>query len=306
MHVIDSHVHLYPPELNAAPAEWAAAQGEPRWAALCTRRRRDGRAVQRFPSVDELLRELDRAGIARAVLLGWYWEKAVTCAWQNRFFAECVRAHPDRLAAFATLHPGAGPGQTLGELHRARDDGLIGLGELSPHSQGYAIDDPVFRAVLARAGELGLPVNLHVTDPAGRAYPGRVETPLADFAQLARTFPRTTFILAHWGGRLPLHDPGFRAESLPKVFFDTAASPLLYGPEVWARVLPTIGASRVLFGSDFPLELYPRTFAAQGLRDFVAEALAGGAKAGVMGKNAARLLRLSPIRQSANRGYGSS
>ena len=292
MRIIDSHVHLYPPELNAAPAAWAAACGEAQWAALCTRRRRDGRAVQAFPSMDELLRELDRAGIARAVLLGWYWEKPATCAWQNRFFAECVRAHPDRLAAFATLHPGAGPGQTLGELHRARDDGLIGLGELSPHAQGYAIDNPVFRAVLERAGELGLPVNLHVTDPASRAYPGRVETPLADFGQLARSFPRTTFILAHWGGMLPLHDPGFSAASIPNVYFDTAASPLLYGAEVWARVLPTIGADRVLFGSDFPLNLYPALAEAPGIGRFVAEALAGGAEAGVLGENAARLLKL--------------
>ena len=39
------------------------------------------------------------------VLLGWYWESAETCAWQNRFYAACIRAHADRLSAFATFHP---------------------------------------------------------------------------------------------------------------------------------------------------------------------------------------------------------
>ena len=73
MQVIDSHVHLYPAELNAEPAAWAAARGEAHWAKLCTRRRKDGAAVQGFPDVGELLREMDRAGVERAVLLGWYW-----------------------------------------------------------------------------------------------------------------------------------------------------------------------------------------------------------------------------------------
>ena len=63
MQVIDSHVHLYPPDLNAAPAAWATTHGEPHWAKLCTRRRKDGHPVQGFPSVDDLLREMDRAGV---------------------------------------------------------------------------------------------------------------------------------------------------------------------------------------------------------------------------------------------------
>ena len=64
--------------------------------------------------MDELLRAMDAAGISRAVLLGWYWEKPATCAGQNRFYAACVRAHPDRLMAFATLHPAAGREKVLG------------------------------------------------------------------------------------------------------------------------------------------------------------------------------------------------
>ena len=91
-------------------------------------------------------------------------------------------------------------------LQRVHDDGLIGLGELSPHSQGYAVDDPIFIEVLGLAGELKLPVNLHVTDPNCRDYPGRIATPLADFTRLAREFPNVNFVLAHWGGLLPLVD----------------------------------------------------------------------------------------------------
>lgn len=289
MSIVDAHVHLYPEEVDRDPAGWAAAQGEAHWALLCTRTRKDGRRVQSLPTLAGLLAAMDAAGIGRAVLLGWYWEKPETCAWQNRFYARCVRAHPDRLAAFATLHPGAGREATLAELQRSRDEGLIGIGELSPHSQGYRVDDAVFAAVLTQAGDWRMPVNLHVTDPDSRRYPGWIATPADDFVQLAQKFPRTDFVLAHWGGMLPLRDGRFLA--LPNVRYDTAASPLLYDAQVWARTIPILGPERVLFGSDFPLNLYPRVAVEAEMTRLVAEARGAGVGDAVFGGNARRLFR---------------
>jgi predicted TIM-barrel fold metal-dependent hydrolase len=279
--IIDAHVHLYPPEAGREPAAWAALHGEAHWAALSTRLRKNGRPVQGFASVDHLLRDMDVAGVNKAVLLGWYWENHATCIGQNKFYADCVRAHPDRLAAFATVHPAAGQA-ALDEVVRALDDGLIGLGELSPHSQHFDLDDPTWCLLLQMAGERKIPVNLHVTDPLSRPYPGRVETPLEDFLKLARTFPATSFILAHWGGGLAWSP---EARELPNVWFDTAASPLLYGPEVWAKAM----GERVLFGSDYPLILYPQTETAPGFGGMVAEAKKAGASSALLGGSAAKL-----------------
>ncbi len=290
MRTIDAHVHLYPAEVDRDPAAWAAAQGEAHWALLCTRTRKDGRRVQSLPTLAGLLDAMDAAGIAHAVLLGWYWQKPETCAWQNRFYAACVRAHPDRLSAFATVHPKAGHAATVAEIRRAHGEGLIGVGELSPHSQGFGIDDPGFEAALALAGELRMPVNLHVTDPASRRYPGWVETPAEDFVALARRFASTTFVLAHWGGLLPLTDSRFA--ELGNVYYDTAASPLLYDNGIWARALPVLGAERVVFGSDYPLNLYPRVAVEAEMARFVDEARVAGTGAGVMGENAARIFRI--------------
>lgn len=259
MRIIDAHVHLYPPEVNLAPAAWAEARGERHWATLCTRVRKNGQPVQGFPSVAELLRDMDAAGIERAVLLGWYWEKHDTCVLQNRFYAECVRAHPDRFSAFATLHPAAGVKAVKDEIRRAVGEGLCGLGELSPHSQGVAINDPVWREALVMAGELGFPVNLHVTEPQSKKYPGKVETPLGDFVRMAREFPATKFILAHWGARLPLDpDFGVEARACANLFYDTAATPLIYGRDVFREMIDAVGAEHVLYGSDHPLNLYPK------------------------------------------------
>lgn len=284
MPIIDSHVHLYPPEANRDPLAWAVMHDEPHWAVLCARRRKDGEAVQGFPSVAQLLRDMDAAGVAKAVLLGWYWEKHESCVLQNKFYADCMRAHPDRLAAFATVQPRAGA-VAFEEACRAMDDGLVGFGELSPHSQHFSLADAVWRQVLALAAEWKVPVNLHVTDPASRKYPGRVDTPLADFIRLAKEFPATNFILAHWGGGLAWSP---EAAALPNVWFDTAASPLLYGPEVWTKALN----GRVLFGTDYPLILYPKTEAVPEFGGLLKEAKAAGASPAVLGDNAAGLLGL--------------
>lgn len=285
--IVDAHVHLYPPEINRDPAGWAFVAGESRWAELCTRRRADGRPVQGFPDVGTLLHTMDAAGVARAVLLGWYWEKHDTCVAQNRFFAACVRAHPDRLAAFAAVQPLAGPA-ALAEVRRARDEGLIGVGELCPQQTGSSLAAPEFAAVAELAGELGLPVNLHVTDPSTPYYPGRVETPLADFAAAARRHPETTFVLAHWAG-------GLDVRGFANVYVDTAAAPLIYRRPAWDKLGVTARSDQVLFGSDYPLNLYPRRLAEPEMKEFVREATEAcgdlASRAQVLGGNAQRLFR---------------
>lgn len=264
MRLIDSHVHLYPALLQAEAAAWAATRGEAHWARLCLRRRATGVAVQTFPSVDELLRDMDAAGIERSVLLGWYWEHHDTCVWQNRFYASCVEAHPDRLSACATFYAGSSPEVVENELRRARDEGLCGLGELSPQSQGVSLEAPGLSAALELAATWSWPVNVHVTDPLSRPFPGRVETPLAEMETWVDRHPRTHFILAHWAG-------GLDVTARTNVWVDTAAAPLLYKQEAWTRFLSRARADQVLFGSDYPLVLYPTLEHTPGLDRWAAE-----------------------------------
>jgi hypothetical protein len=267
--LVDHHVHLYPDELNRDPAGWARARGEARWAEMCVRTRRDGSAVQEFPGVDDLLRAMDAAGVARAVLLGWYWEKAETCVWHNRALGGWAAAHPDRLSACATIQPGAPADAVREELRRARDEGLSGLGELSPHSVGASIESEGMRAALELAQAWRWPVNLHVTEPRAKPYPGRVLTPEGDFRALAAAWPGLRFTLAHWAG-------GFDVRDLGNVYVDTAAAPLIYGEKAWAMRGVGVRAEQVLFGSDYPLRLRLGRTAAEGLADFAEEARKNG------------------------------
>jgi len=238
--------------------------------------------------VEALLKTMDAAAIERAVLLGWYWENHDTGVAQNRFFASCVRTYPDRLSAFAAVQPKAGEA-ALTELRRAREDGLIGVGELCPHAVGIAWDAAELADVFSLAGELGMPVNLHVTDPSSAPYPGRVETPLEDFERWAQRHRETTFVLAHWAG-------GLDVRALPNVWVDTAAAPLIYRGPAWNRLGTTVRPEQVLFGSDYPLNLYPKYTVDPELATFVGEAKAALAdeatRAAVLGGNARRVFRL--------------
>ncbi len=297
--IIDCHVHLYPDEAIADPAAWAAARGEARWAAMVGPRGDGGASLQGWANEDRLLRDMDAAGVDRAVLLGWYWEKPATCAEQNRFHAECVRRHPDRFEGFATLHAAAGETGVRAELERCRAEGLSGLGELCPPAQGFGYDAPALAAALDLAGHWRWPVNLHVTEPAGRAYPGRVETPFMELLAVAGRHPEVRFVFAHWGGMLPFFELNRAVEKpLANVWYDTAASPLLYRPEVFPLVARAVGAEHIVYGSDYPLRLYPKIHSEPEFARFLGEIRGSGLTeaelAAVLGANWRRLRESAP------------
>jgi hypothetical protein len=294
--VMDAHTHAYPPAIFADPAGWARARGEPHWAELVGPRADGKRSLQGFADRGQMLRAMDAAGVERSVLLGWYWERHETCVWHNAMMAEWRRAHPDRFSAFASVQPLAGAA-ALDDLRRARDAGFAGLGEIFPAAQGFAMDDPGWGRVLAWAAQEKLPVNLHVPEPAGPDYPGYVAAPLRDYQRLARAHPRVTFIFAHWGGLLPLLalNPAVRAD-LRNVYFDSAASPLLYDSSVYRKVVDAVGAEKILFGSDYPLRVFPREQREPDFTRPIAEAKKSGLTkkelALVLGGNARKLLGL--------------
>ena len=81
---------------------------------------------------------------------------------------------------------------------------------------------------------------------------------------------------------------------LANVIYDTAASPLVSDDRIWRAVLDVVPAEKVLFGSDYPLVLYPRTESEPGWRGILAEidraGLSAAEKTQLLGGNAARLL----------------
>jgi hypothetical protein len=237
--------------------------------------------------------DMDRAWVERCVMLGWYWQRQETCELQNRWYGDWARGSAGRLLAFASVQPRDGRG-AVDELERALDSGFCGVGEVFPQAQGFTIDDPWWRRIVEVAQERGVPVTLHATDPGAGPAAGP-KTPLDGYLRLAREHPRATFILAHWGGGMAFRGPPAGAGPLPdNVYFDTAASPLLYPAAVFRQAVDLVGAGRILYGSDYPLLLHPKRTREPAFSGFLEEVAASGLGEAelrqVLGENIRRLL----------------
>lgn len=200
---------------------------------------------------------MDRAGIEKCVMLGWYWEHQETCDLQNGWFIDWIRQHPDRLLGFASVQPAQGP-KALDQLQRALDSGLCGIGELFPQAQRFTFEDEVWGRLVEIAVERDVPINLHVSDPLTETPSMPHLAPLKDYVKIAQVFPSAKFILAHWGGGIPFYELNPKVRALLKnVYYDTAATPLLYDKRVFRSIVDLIGPERILFGTDYPLLCYP-------------------------------------------------
>ena len=293
--IIDAHIHMYPPEINRDPVGWARRVDEPYWALLTIDR--PGRpSIQGWATVERLLSDMDRAGVERVVMQGMYWQHLETCVAQNNWYIEWCRQHPDRLVGFAVVQPKAGD-RALDEVRRAIDAGLRGLGEILPYAQGYHMRDPDFLRVVELLIALDVPLCLHVSEPVGHVYPGKSTTPLEDYYWLATEYPELKLILAHWGGLLPFYElmRGVH-KRLKNVYYDTAATPLLYRQEVYRAVVNVVGPEKILYGSDYPLLIYPSQEKEPGFTRLLDEIRGSGLAPDeldwVLGGNAARLLGL--------------
>lgn len=288
--IVDAHVHVYPHEVAANPAEWGLARGEPGWVACVAPKGK--LSIQGWADPDAMIADMDEAGVESCVMLGWYWERQETCELQNEWHQAWVRRHPKRLIGFAAVQPASGI-RAVEAVERALDSGLCGIGELLPKAQGYTLQNRSWRAVLELAVSRRVPITLHATDPGKGPFAGP-KTPLRDYVRLAREYPEATIILAHWGGGLAFRGSPDALPLPPNLYFDTAASPLLYDSGVFRDAVERVGAEKIIYGSDYPLMLHPRLSRAPGFTRFLGEianaGLAEVESAQILGSNIRRLL----------------
>lgn len=268
MRIVDAHTHWYPDFVSADPAGWARAAAEPHWGAVAGPRADGKRSLQGFPTIDKFLRDMDSAGVERAVIQGWYWENPANARLMNREVARAVAAHSDRLSAFASANPADSSWPEI--LREAADAGFCGIGELHSGVQGFRFASEAFSDFCGACAGEGLAVCLHLDDPRGKPYPNKVGTDNPGAFAAARANPMTKFIFAHWGGG-EVFEPGF--EPPENVFYDTAANTFLYGAGAWKNCSGRL-ADKMIYGSDYPLRLYPRKSRAEEMDGFAGEAMA--------------------------------
>ena len=252
--IVDAHTHRYPEEVLEDPQSFAQLHKEWHWLELVSPDNK--KSLQGWSTREKMIADMDKSEVKRAVLLGWYWENPETCELQNQWCSQWISRDPERFIGFFSLHPELQ--NPIESLKRSMDLGFLGIGECHPWLQGASIQNENWMKCMEFAAAEGWPVSFHVTEPVGHDYPGRVQTPFEEFLWLARQLPELKIILAHAGGLFPFYElnPKIRPE-LKNVHYDLAACPLLYDPEIYRKLIDVVGVEKILWGTDYPLRIFP-------------------------------------------------
>jgi aminocarboxymuconate-semialdehyde decarboxylase len=271
----------------------------------------------RLAAMDELGIDLAVMSIAPPLFLYWLDDTSASvdfCRRANDDLAAFARDSGGRIEAVATL-PMRDPAAAVAELHRAV--GTLGMrgAEIGPRVEDTYLDDPLLRPILAAAAELDVPLILHPYHVGPR--PGLAEYYLSNlvgnplestagsahliFGGVLDELETLRPVLMHGGGYLPYqigrldHGHRVRAESagckhppssyLRRFWYDT----ITHAPGPLRFLLDTVGADRVVYGTDFPYDM-----AAGPLDDQLAGIeLDAADRARIAGENAAGLFGLA-------------
>jgi predicted TIM-barrel fold metal-dependent hydrolase len=123
------------------------------------------------------------------------------------------------------------------------DPRFVGV-KLHPDLHDYPVTGPRYRPVWEAAASLGCPVLVH-------SWAGSELDDLPAFASVAERYPDATIVLGHSGAKRSHFDAtaelGVR---YPSLVLEVCGS-FMTGDWI-RRLVETVGAHRVLFGSDFP------------------------------------------------------
>ncbi len=273
--VIDFHTHVFPPQIKAERRRYATRDST--FASIYA----DPKA--RLATTEELIASMDRDGVAVSVITGYGWVTPELCRETNDYILESVARYPQRLIGFCSL-PVQSSEVAIAEIERCVAGGIRGVGEIRPDLQ--PIDSELAAALAATLKKHNLILLTHASEPVGHVYPGKGSATPGLLYPLLTSLADIPVVCAHWGGGLPFYAlmPEGR-QALKNVYFDTAASPFLYHPQIYPLVSQLIGADKILFGSDYPL-MPPRRL----LKEINAATLTDEARELILAGNARRLL----------------
>jgi predicted TIM-barrel fold metal-dependent hydrolase len=284
--IVDTHVHLYPPEVIRDADR--ITEREPYFRLL------SGNRVHRWATAEDLIARMDREGIDQAWAFPFAFVDPGLCREGNDYLIDAARRYPGRIRPFAVVNPLASGAEE--EIRRCADAGCLGVGELFPEGQGFDVDDSRQTWRLAGAcHETGSILLVHTAEPVGHDYPGKGGVGPREAATFCLNHPEVRVVWAHFGGGLFLYEamPEMRIV-LKNARYDCAAAPFLYGPEIFSAALSVV-PEKIFFGSDYPILGFPRYG-----RLLEGAALAPGRLEAVLSGNANRFIDETRQEESAS------
>ena len=278
--VIDFHTHVFPPQIKKNRSKYI--DNDSCFAILYSS------PNAKLATADELIASMDKDEVDISVIANYGWTTHELCVETNDYILESIARYPKRLVGFCTVQPRSLEA-ALDEIERCAKGGIRGVGEMRPDMQLLDFrDEEVMKPFIEVITKHNLILLTHASEPVGHDYPGKGGITPDILYPLITSFPDLTLVCAHWGGGLPFYAlmPEVK-KAMSNVFFDTAASPFLYSPQIYNQVIQLVGADKILFGSDYPLLAQSRL-----LKEIDALDLPEETKGLILSGNARRLLNI--------------
>jgi len=244
--IIDFHTHVFSPQIKKNRSKYI--DNDPCFAIIYSQ------PDAKLATADELIASMDEDGVDISVIINYGWTTHEFCIETNDYILESIARYPDRLIGFCSVQPNSYEA-AIDEIERCVKGGIKGVGEMRPDLQLFDLrDEEVLKPFIEVIAKHQLILLTHASEPVGHEYSGKGSVTPGILYPFITTFPDLTIVCAHWGGGLPFYAlmPEVK-EAMTNVFFDTAASPFLYSPQVYNQVIQLVGADKILFGSDYPL-----------------------------------------------------
>ncbi len=244
--IIDFHTHVFSPQIKKNRQKYI--DSDPSFAILYSQK--DAKII----TTDELISAMDKGGVDISVIQNIGWTTHEMCVETNDYILESIARYPGRLIAFCGIQPGAYD-SALREIERCANAGAQGIGELRPDTQLFELtDEEMMKPFVDSLIEHELVLLMHASEPVGHIYHGKGSVTPEILYPFIEGYPDLSLVLAHWGGGLPFYAlmPEVK-KAFTNVYFDTAASPFLYSPDIYTHAAELVGAEKILLGSDYPL-----------------------------------------------------
>jgi predicted TIM-barrel fold metal-dependent hydrolase len=277
--IIDFHTHVFSPKIIENRDKYALT--EPVFQELYANPK------AKLVSTDELIRNMDEQEIDISVILNINWQNPDTCKETNDYILESISRYSSRLIGFGMINFNLKE-EAIREINRCSKNGIRGIGEIRFSQEMLSnpkIAEPIIHEIIDRK----LILLTHSSEPVGHLYPGKGKITPELLYSLIGTYPELKLVCAHWGGGLPFY--GLMPEvkkSLRNVYFDSAASPYIYDPEIYIEAANLVGKEKILFGTDYPL-LSPKRL----LNQIKALNMSSDTQNLILAENARKLLELS-------------
>jgi len=246
MMIIDFHTHVFSPQIKKKRSNYI--DSDSCFAILYSKKE------AKLATADELIADMDKNKVDISVITNIGWTTHELCVETNDYILESVARYPKRLIGFCTVQPNSYEA-AIAEIERCATGGIRGVGEMRPDMQLFDLkDEQVMEPFIEVIRKYKLILLTHASEPVGHEYPGKGGVTPDILYPFITSFADLTIVCAHWGGGLPFYAlmPEVK-QALHNVYFDTAASPFLYSPQVYNQVIQLVGGDKILFGSDYPL-----------------------------------------------------